>query len=170
MAGDEVVLETDRLLLRGWRLSDAAVQRELWAERDPRVPPHRRIDAHGRPTLKDLEEWIRDAGSSARGLLVVERKGVGDVIGYCGLVDSGRAPDEPELALELLQRCWGQGYATQAAEVVVSRARTSGHRRLWATVWDWNTGSRRVLEKIGFVEVEREQATYGTNVVTTLAL
>ncbi|MFL6108301.1 MAG: GNAT family N-acetyltransferase [Marmoricola sp.] len=170
MAGDEVVLETDRLLLRGWRLSDAAVQRELWAERDPRVPPHRRIDAHGRPTLEDLEEWIRDAGSSASGLLVVERKDVGDVIGYCGLVDSGRAPDEPELAYELLQRCWGQGYATQAAEAVVSWARTAGHRRLWATVWDWNTGSRRVLEKIGFVEVEREQATYGTNVVTTLAL
>ena len=40
-----VTLETDRLLLRPWRVSEAVIQREMWAERDPRVPPHRRIDA-----------------------------------------------------------------------------------------------------------------------------
>ncbi|WP_199582693.1 hypothetical protein [Blastococcus sp. TF02-09] len=61
MAGDvtpggQVVLETDRLVLRPWRVAEAVVQRELWTERDPRVPPHRRIDAEGRPTLADLEE------------------------------------------------------------------------------------------------------------------
>jgi RimJ/RimL family protein N-acetyltransferase len=29
--------------------------------------------------------------------------------------------------------------------------------RLWATVWDWNTASRRVLAKIGFTETERKE-------------
>lgn len=57
--GREVVLETARLLLRPWRLAEAAVLRELWTERNPRVPPHRRIDADGRPTVTDLEESIR---------------------------------------------------------------------------------------------------------------
>ena len=57
--GREVVLETDRLLLRPWRVGEAVVQRELWTERDPRVPPHRRIDADGRPTVAELEEAIR---------------------------------------------------------------------------------------------------------------
>lgn len=40
-------LETSRLRLRPWRAAEATVLRQLWVERDPRVPPHRRIDAHG---------------------------------------------------------------------------------------------------------------------------
>jgi len=49
MTGDGVVLETDRLWLRPWRVTEAAIQRELWTERDPRVPAHRRIDAGDQP-------------------------------------------------------------------------------------------------------------------------
>lgn len=63
IAGREVVLETDRLLLRPWRVAEAVVQRELWVERDPRVPRHRRIDAGGRPSVAELEEAIRAARS-----------------------------------------------------------------------------------------------------------
>jgi hypothetical protein len=43
------VLETERLLLRPWRATEAVVQRRLWEERDPRAPAHRRIDAQGVP-------------------------------------------------------------------------------------------------------------------------
>jgi len=67
--GREVVLETDRLLLRPWRVAEAAVQRELWTERDPRVPPHRRIDADGNPTVAEFEEAIRTNQPSSIGLL-----------------------------------------------------------------------------------------------------
>jgi RimJ/RimL family protein N-acetyltransferase len=156
--GGEVVLETSRLVLRPWRVEEAAVQRELWTERDPRVPPHRRIDAEGRPTVADLEDSIRTHLGSSNGLLAVERKGAGDVIGYCGLFDSERVPSgEPELAFELLRRVWRQGYATEAALGVLDRARSSGYERVWATVWDWNVASRRVLAKVGFVETDRKE-------------
>jgi [ribosomal protein S5]-alanine N-acetyltransferase len=90
----EVVLETARLLLRPWRVAEAVVQRELWTERDPRVPPHRRIDADGHPTVADLKERIpTNQPSLSFGLLAVERKAAGDVIGYCGLIDA-RGPDD----------------------------------------------------------------------------
>ena len=164
-----VVLETGRLLLRPWRVAEAVVQHELWTERDPRVPPHRRIDADGHPTVADLEESIRTDQPSPIGLLAVERKDARDVIGYCGLVDSGRGSDgEPELAFELLRRVWGQGYATEASSAVVDWARSSGYERLWATVWDWNTASRRVLAKVGFTETERTEvdAVHGTTLFT----
>jgi ribosomal-protein-alanine N-acetyltransferase len=165
------VLETERLLLRPWQVSEAAVQRELWAERDPRVPPHRRIDADGRPTVAEIEEWIRDADPSSTGLLAVERKAGHDVIGYCGLLGSGRSDREPELAYELLRRCWGRGYATEASQAVLGLARSSGCDRVWATVWDWNTASRRVLAKLGFTEAGRQEVpTHGTNLVTTRRL
>jgi ribosomal-protein-alanine N-acetyltransferase len=172
MTDDAVVLETDRLWLRPWRVSEAAIQRELWAERDARVPAHRRIDADGHPTVADIEKGIRAARTSSIGLLALERKAAGDVIGYCGLVDRGRGSEgEPELAYELLRRVWGQGYATEASWAVLDWARSSGHERLSATVWDWNTASRRVLAKLGFVETGRtEDPAHGTNLFTTRRL
>ena len=166
----EVVLETGRLLLRPWRVTEAVVLHELWTERDPRVPPHRRIDADGHPTVTDIEDRIQ---LSASGLLAVERKAARDVIGYCGLIDSGRGSDgEPELAYELLRRAWGQGYATEASLAVLDWARSSGYERLWATVREWNTASRRVLAKVGFTETERKEldAVYGNNLFTTRQL
>jgi ribosomal-protein-alanine N-acetyltransferase len=171
--GREVVLETCRLLLRPWRVAEAVVQRELWAERDPRVPPHRRIDADGHPTVEELENSIRANQPSSIGLLAVERKATGDVIGYCGLIDGERgAEGEPELAFELLRRVWHQGYATEASMAILDWARSSGYERLWATVWEWNTASRRVLAKLGFTETERKEvdAIHGTTLFTTRRL
>lgn len=171
--GSEVLLETSRLLLRPWRVDEAVVQRELWTERDPRVPPHRRIDADGHPTVAELEDSIRTNKVWSTGLLAVERKSSRDVIGYCGLVDSGRGSvGEPELAFELLRRIWRQGYATEASLAVLEWARSSGYERLWATVWDWNTASRRVLAKVGFTETDRKEvdAVHGTTLFTTRRL
>jgi len=164
--------ETRRLVLRPWRATEADVLRELWAERDPRVPPHRRIDADGHPTLAELEESIRANPPSSIGLLAIERKADRDIIGYCGLVDSGRGPaGEPELAFELLRRFWGQGYATESALAVLDWARSSGYERLWATVWDWNTASRRVLAKVGFTETDQQEVSaQGTTLYTTRRL
>lgn len=166
----EVVLETERLLLRPWQVAEAAVQREMWVERDPRVPPHRRIDADGHPSIAVFEEAIRATRPSTVGLLAVELKATREAIGYCGLVDSGRGSQEPELAFEFLRRYWGQGYATEASWAVLEWARSSGYERLWASVWHWNAASRRVLAKVGFTEVDREEGTHGTNLTTTRSL
>jgi RimJ/RimL family protein N-acetyltransferase len=125
------------------------------------VPPHRRIDSEGRPTVADIAAQIRadraESGpESGPGLLAVERKGTADVIGYCGLTVHGNgSPDEPELAYELLRAAHGRGYATEAARAVVAWASEASYPRLWAGVWDWNVASRRVLAKLGFRETGR---------------
>lgn len=153
----EETLETDRLILRRPRVGDAAVYRQLWTERDPRVPAHRRISAEGRPTIDDIGAKISAAhDESGPRLLTVELRGTTDVIGYCGLTahDNG-SPDEPELAYELLRAAQKVGYATEAGAAIVAWASMAGYRRLRAGVWDWNTASRRVLEKLGFREVGR---------------
>lgn len=168
--GFEARLETARLLLRPWRRDEAGIQREMWLERDPRVPAHRRVDADGSPTVADFEEWILADQSASLGLLAAERKDAGDVIGYCGLVDGGHGLHEPELAFEFLHSFWGRGYATEASWAVLDWARASGYQRLWASVWEWNIASRRVLAKVGFTETAREVTDHGTNVVTTRRL
>jgi len=147
-------LETDRLLLRTRRVDEAAVYRQLWTERDPRVPPHRRIDPDGRPTVADLATRLRaEQAVTGPRLLAVERKDGSGVIGYCGLVPHGNgSPEEPELAFELLRATHGHGYATEAGRAVVAWADEVGYPRLWAGVWDWNVASRRVLANLGFHE------------------
>ena len=93
-------LETDRLILRHRGEGEAAVFYQLWTERDPRVPPHRKLDSEGRPTVEDIAAQIRaEQKESGPGILAVERKGAADVIGYCGLIfnfdsspNGGRGP------------------------------------------------------------------------------
>jgi [ribosomal protein S5]-alanine N-acetyltransferase len=163
-------LETDRLTLRHRRVGEAAVYHQLWTERDPRVPPHRRINPEGRPTVADIAAEVRaERENSDSGILAVERKDTADVIGYCGLIFHEHAsPDEPELAYELLRVAHGCGHATEASRAVVTWASEAGYRRLWATVWDWNVASRRVLEKLGFRETGRVEphSVYGHSLLT----
>jgi RimJ/RimL family protein N-acetyltransferase len=164
------ILETERLILRRRRAGEATVYRQLWTERDPRVPPHRRVSPRGRPTEQDIAAQIRAEREEPRpGILTVERKGATDVIGYCGLVFHGNgSPDEPELAYELLRAAHGHGYATEAGQAVVNWVGEEGYRRLWAGVRDWNSASRRVLEKLGFRETGRVEhdAAYGESLLT----
>ena len=125
-------LETDRLILRHPGVTEAAIYRQLWTERDQRVPPDRLIDFEGRPTVEDIAAQIRAEGSGT-GVLAVERKGAGDVIGYCGVTSHGNGSlDEPELAYELLRAAQGSGFATEAGQAVVTWAGEAGYRRLWA--------------------------------------
>ena len=163
-------LVTERLILRPRRVVEAGIYRQLWTERDPRVPPHRQIDPDGRPTVADLASQIRaERDGSGPGILAVQLKGTADVIGYCGLVFNGnRSTDEPELAYELLRAAHGFGYATEAGQAVLSWASEAGYPRLWATVRDWNAASRRVLHKLGFRETGHVEpdAEYGDSLLT----
>ena len=163
-------LETDRLLLRRSRAEDATVVRNLWTERDHRVPLHRHLDAEGRPTIgdiaRDLEAKRTQVGLA---LLSVIRRDTDTVIGYCGLTANGNGSvDEPELAFELSRAEHGNGFATEAAQAVVDWADAAGYPRLWAGVWEWNTASRRVLAKVGFAEAGESgpRSAHGANLLT----
>lgn len=162
-------LETRRLLLRPQETRDAEVFRQLWAERDERVPAHRRIGPDGRPDVADISDRIlQEKESVAPRLLSVQRRATADVIGYCGLVlDGSGAAGEPELAFELLRAVHNQGYATEAARAVLAWTAGAGYARVWAGVWEWNTASRRVLEKLGFVDSghDRPRSVHGRNIL-----
>lgn len=168
------LIETGRLVLRSASVEDAGVRRALWTERDPRVPPHRRIGHDGRPTVDDIAASLRaERQRPYSGLLSIVRKVEGDVIGYCGLIFDGRGrSDEPELVYELLRRAQGFGYATEAAWAVLEWAAEAGYPRVWAGVRRWNGPSLRVLQKLGFVDTGHDEldAEYGDSAVTTRTL
>jgi RimJ/RimL family protein N-acetyltransferase len=150
-------IQTDRLRLRPWRDTDAEPLRELLAERDPRA--RHRIDADGHPTVgelrRDFETRRLETARTGLALLAIERLGSPEFLGYCGLIVGQASEAEPEIAYELLRRAHHHGYATEAARAVVAAADAAGWTRLWSTVREWNTASRRVMTKIGFVEAGR---------------
>ena len=70
--------------------------------------------------MECIAAQIRAEGEGS-GLLSVERKGAGDVVGYCGVTSHGNVSlDEPELAYELLRAAQGSGYAKEAGRAVVT--------------------------------------------------
>lgn len=143
-------LETARLVLRPWSVTDAEWYRQLLAERDAPAPELGRV----RDFLAGAQERAAASGIAA---LPVVRKREGDPIGYCGLVVGRSSLAEPEIAYELFRRVHGNGYATEAAAAVLDAAVATGRHRLWATVRSWNTASFRVLEKLSF---ERHHSTW----------
>jgi RimJ/RimL family protein N-acetyltransferase len=136
-------LETERLTLRPWTVSDAEQLRLLHGER-----------GDGLPTLEYvqgiLERSPAKAAENGFALLAIDRRHEGDFIGYCGLIVGRSSVEEPEIAYELFQRVHGNGYATEAARAVLEAAAATGRTRLWSTVGAWNAPSLRVLEKLGF--------------------
>jgi RimJ/RimL family protein N-acetyltransferase len=146
----EFEMETDRLSLSMWRESDASWYRELVAERGRDMPT---LSA-----ARDDVIILRDrALESGIALLTIRRRDEGDYIGYCGLIIGRSSLEEPEIAYELFRRVHGNGYATEAASVVLDGAIATGRSRLWSTVGSWNVASFRVLEKIGF---KRDHSTW----------
>ncbi len=62
----------------------------------------------------------------------------------------GSATDDPELGYRLSRASWGMGYATEGSLALLHKGFTElGIDRVWAATMTVNTGSRRVMEKIG---------------------
>lgn len=136
-------LETDRLTMRPWAMSDVDDYRALVAERGGGMPAVE--DSRGR-----IASQLAATTRTGIALLVVRRRVEGDFIGYCGLIIGRATVEEPEIAYELCRRAHGFGYATEAARAVLSAATATGRTRLWSTVAAWNAPSLRVLDKLGF--------------------
>jgi ribosomal-protein-alanine N-acetyltransferase len=93
---------------------------------------------------------MEQEGSGAR--LVIERAADGVFIGWCGLVKWNPDYRSARLGYCLDDAAWGQGFATEAAGVLLQWAfDTLDLNRVQAEADTRNTASGRVLEKLGFV-------------------
>lgn len=151
-----IVIETERLILRHFRLSDGEAMERVFGDAEVmRFGP-------GVQTPQWVRGWLRRCMEDDRkvgfGPWAVVAKSGRAVIGYCGLSyfpDIGGRP-EMEIGYRLARPFWGQGYATEAAAAV----RDYGFGvlclpRLIALIDPRNVASLRVAEKIG-MRYERE--------------
>ena len=145
------IVETDRLDVRQFRLSDAEAMNRVFG--DPEVMRF----GDGVQTRQWVQDWINHrlesyAQKSGIGPWAVTEKSKDEAIGYCGLFYFPDVCGKPEIEIgyRLARAYWGQGYATEAAQAVCDYAFYSlGLSRLVAMVDPQNLASVRVAEKLG---------------------
>lgn len=146
------LLETDRLVLSGWRADQIDDLYRLHG--DPTVA--RYLTEHGNPWTKDemdgaLAHWMMLFERQKMGKLRVTRKSDGVLVGRCGFGIEG-VEEIPEIGYSLYPEFWGNGYAYEAASGLRDWYWRETDRPFFIGMADVrNEPSLKVLRKIGGV-------------------
>lgn len=145
-------IETDRLVLRRWRATDAAPLAALHA--DPEVMRYL-VGPIGH-ALSDVLLARMEAHFEAHGfgMWAVERRAEGDLIGFVGAQQvpfTAAFTPAIEIGWRLAAAVWGKGYAQEAALAVLRDLRMRlGVDRVVAYTVPANRRSWRRMERLGF--------------------
>jgi RimJ/RimL family protein N-acetyltransferase len=150
VADPDVIAETDRVILRPWRLDEA----------DRFFDTHRRMEVAqwigGRPMADGSEAEPLIQGMLDR-LAADLRFGAWAVVERATDVPAGTVllkplPDgegEIEIGWHLHPDSWGRGLATEAARALLARGFALGLAEIWAVTDPDNQRSARVCKKLG---------------------
>jgi RimJ/RimL family protein N-acetyltransferase len=138
-------IETERLLLRPFRLEDAPDVKRLCSA--PEIAAGTLTIPHPYPDGA-AEAWISSHAAREDLNLAIERREDGALVGAVGL-EFEPEHHRAELGYWIGVPYWGNGYATEAAAAVVRAAFELGLNRVYAFHWTTNPASGRVLQKIG---------------------
>jgi RimJ/RimL family protein N-acetyltransferase len=159
----QVLLETKRLVLR--RFTEADVDNLFDLDRDPDVM---RFLNGGNPTPRDVIEneilprFLRSYERFASfGYWAAIEKSTGAFLGWFGLVPpEGGSPNNVELGGRLCKSAWGKGYATEVSRALIRKGFAElGVQRVFATTYQDNLASRRVMEKASLTLVRSYRMT-----------
>lgn len=98
----------------------------------------------------DFIALVRAQGSPLESYTVLADGRVAGIVGYeCGKLNKSHVA---VIGYWYGREFWGRGIATAALKLLLEKAKAAPQiRRIEATAFAFNTGSRRVLEKCGFV-------------------
>jgi RimJ/RimL family protein N-acetyltransferase len=144
-----IILQTPRLILRQFIEADAPLILKL--NSDPEIVKY----VH-EPTLRTIEHAQEILNSiilpqykNNLGRWAIHTKEDLEFIGLCGLKYRPE-PDEIDLGYRLMQKAWGNGYATEAAKASLEHGFTKLNLKLiTGRAHIENLASIKVLEKIG---------------------
>jgi RimJ/RimL family protein N-acetyltransferase len=138
-------LQSQRLILRTLQLADAShVVALLGDDRDA----IRRMSHMPDPcTVEAARDWIRLRSAPGAVTFAITRAADHAFLGAIGI---GGLPEMPGVGYWIGRTYWGQGYATEALQLVVVYARSLGAKGLQAETFPDNPASARVLAKCGF--------------------
>jgi [ribosomal protein S5]-alanine N-acetyltransferase len=144
-----IIFQTPRLTLRQFTLADAPLI--LMLNGDPEVvkylhEPTLESEAHAEKILQDI---ILPQYKNNLGRWALHVKDSNEFIGWCGLKYRSEI-DEIDLGYRLMQKAWGKGFATEAAQHTLTHGFNSLNlKEIKACAHIENTASIKVVEKIG---------------------
>ena len=141
-------LETDRLLLRQWRLEDFETYEKMCAEEEimryiggKTLNSHRSLAAHGLP----VGHWEL----LGYGHFAVEEKASGKFAGRIGFLNPAGWPGF-EIGWTLAREFWGKGYAIEGARRALAYAfKELDQPHVISLIHPENKASMRVAERLG---------------------
>ena len=148
------IIETDRLILRSWKLEDLPLFAEM--NKDARVMSYFPAILTAEQTESFYNRIQSEFKRNGWGLYAVELKSNGTFIGYVGLHEIGFDADFTpgvEIVWRLAADYHNQGLATEAAKEVLKLAKEKGLTRLYSFTAQKNAPSERVMQKIGMTKV-----------------
>jgi ribosomal-protein-alanine N-acetyltransferase len=150
-------IETERLILREFREDDIPLILAWW--NDPRYQRYYAELADSEPIVRDLAAKFVAAQLEEprrKWQLAVTIRGNDQIVGTCGVRVNDAELAEANIGYELHPDQWGNGYATEAATAILRFGFGElGMHRIWAECVADNTGSARVLEKVGMRQEAR---------------
>jgi ribosomal-protein-alanine N-acetyltransferase len=143
-------LETERLIIRDWRLEDAAAAFSVYG--DPEVmryvgtgQPHESLEQ----TRVSLRRSILRDKDKAMGFWAIDLKMTGELIGG-GLLKYLPDHSDVEVGYHLGKKWWGKGYATEIARALVKYGFEGLNlQKIVGVTYLENVPSQRILEKAG---------------------
>jgi len=148
-------IETERLILRPFKNSDACSLFEVTSDAD--VAHNAGWKPHA--DVWQSERMIEQFKSRRVGCIwAITQKNDGVLAGFVALSNRSRLPveNDAELGYALAKCFWGHGYMTEAADAALGYVfDTLGFKTVVAAYYDGNERSSRVLEKLGFSFIKR---------------
>lgn len=150
-------METERILLRPWRESDAETLFKYAS--DPEVGPRAGWPPH--KSVEESREIIRNIFST-EGMWAVEWKETQEAIGCVGYLPASHSnldidDDQAEVGYWIARPFWGRGICTEALRIVIDYCFAEKEFSvLWGDFFPDNPASGKVMEKCGFVDTGRE--------------
>lgn len=144
----KVTLNTKRLILRPFELSDAKDMFLNWAS-DEEVAKYVTWNAHKsiEETENLLKFWIEEYEKPERLNFAIVLKENNELIGGIDVV--GYISDVPIVGYVLSRKYWNKGYITEAFRVLIEYLFSIGYKKIKVDAVEQNIASNKVIEKCG---------------------
>ena len=154
------MIETERLILRRF-VDDDRDTAARW-NADPEFTRHLAGVQTREQSDAAFDRWLAHWEEHGFGLLAVEWRKTGALIGRAGPSFHRVWPDDPEVGWALDPAWWGRGIATEAGRAAVDWAfGPLGYARVVSITTEANLASRGVMAKLGFRLHDRVPSEWG---------
>jgi RimJ/RimL family protein N-acetyltransferase len=149
-----VHLETERLILRPFEIADAPALHEMNSDIEVLKYTGDVASKSSADAVRYINDYITNPEGQhlkyQMGRLAVIDKNSNEFIGFCGIKTHEKS-QITDIGYRFMREHWGKGYATEASNAALKFGfETHQKNQIVAHVHEYNYGSQRVAEKLGF--------------------